>query len=159
MTASPLEPDVRKVPKRGLTSQIGLQKGSKPDGRDAARLGSRARCGDSRMRRTKSAGNSCSWKKLDFLSTLCQSVINPHLMHGKRSFNSSAPAQARPGRKFGFESAVDFERATRSRYLTNETVFCARCKRGIRFKPISAAVLLPASLPQLPSPVSCRRLA
>jgi len=63
--------------------------------------------------KTKSAGNSCSWK-LDFVSTLCQSVINLHLKHGKRFFNSSAPAQARPGRKFGIESAVDFERVTRS---------------------------------------------
>jgi hypothetical protein len=81
------------------------------------------------------------------------------LKHGKRLFNSSAPAQGRPGRKFGFESAIDFERATRSRSLANETVFGARCKRGIRFKLISAAVLLPASLPQLPSPASCRRLA
>ena len=39
---------------------------------------------------------------------------NLHLKHGKRFFNSSAPAQARPGRKFGIESAVDFERVTRS---------------------------------------------
>jgi hypothetical protein len=45
--------------------------------------------------KTKSAGNSCSWK-LDFLSTLCQSVINPHLKHRKR-FNSSAPAQRPSG--------------------------------------------------------------
>ena len=52
--------------------------------------------------------------ELDFLSTLCQSVKNLHLKHGKRFFNSSAPAQARPGRKFGIESAVDFERVTRS---------------------------------------------
>jgi hypothetical protein len=70
---------------------------------------------------------------------------------GGRFFNSSAPAQGRPGRKFDFESAVDFERVTRSRNLANEIVFGARCKRGLRFKPISAAVLLPASLPQLPS--------
>jgi len=79
--------------------------------------------------KTKSAGNSRSLK-LDFLSTLCHSVINPHLKHGKRFFNSSAPAQARPGRKFGFESAVDLERVTRSRNLADETVFGARCKRG-----------------------------
>jgi len=41
MTASILKPDMGWPLKRGLTSEIGLQKGSKPDGRDALRLGSR----------------------------------------------------------------------------------------------------------------------
>lgn len=66
-----------------------------------------------------SAGNSCSWK-LDFLSPLCQSVVNPHLKHGKAllQFLRSCPSPI-AGRKFGFDSAVDFERKTRSRKLTN----------------------------------------
>jgi len=44
MTASPLEPDVRKVPKRGLTSQIGLQKGSLPEWAETPASGGSGRC-------------------------------------------------------------------------------------------------------------------
>ena len=41
VAASTLKPDNPAPEKRGLTLQLGLQKGSKPDGRDALRLGSR----------------------------------------------------------------------------------------------------------------------
>ena len=41
VAASTLKPDNPAPEKRGLTLQLGLQKGSKPHGRDAPRLGSR----------------------------------------------------------------------------------------------------------------------
>ena len=80
--------------------------------RCAARF-TRARCGACRARKTKSSNRSLGPWKLDLFPRLGLCVIDPHLKHGKTLLQlfRTCPGPIL-GRKFGFESAIDFERET-----------------------------------------------
>jgi hypothetical protein len=84
-----------------------MREGSKPDGRDAARLGPREPGAALAARASKNS------RKLDFFPCLCLRVINSDVKHGKALLELFRTRLGSvPGRKLGFQPAVNFEGVT-----------------------------------------------
>ena len=98
-----------------------MREGSKPDGRDAERLGSREPDA-AEAARAKEAAQRLESEELDFLARIRLRVIDPDLKHGKTFLElfSTCPG-AVSGCKFGLQSAVHFKRVTRGRQFTGSS--------------------------------------